>query len=223
MIRRNRTNLAMTLPTRTICTKTRRYAVSIWLFTVACVAAFATQAAPNVGQSAPDFSLIATDGSKVNLSDYRGQYVILEWTNHDCPFVRKHYDSGNMQALQKQETGQGAVWLTIISSAKGKQGYVSAGQADQLTASRNALPTSVLLDTSGEVGRSYGAKTTPHMYIIEPDGNLAYMGAIDSIRSADPDDIGRATNYVTQAMGELRGGSAVSEPVTRPYGCSVKY
>lgn len=176
------------------------------------------------GEPAPDFTLASASGETVSLSDYRGKTVILEWTNHGCPFVQKHYDSGNMQALQTQYTGEDVVWLSIISSAPGKQGHVSPDEAQTLTDARDAKPTHVLLDESGDVGRAYGAKTTPHMYVIDADGNaLAYMGAIDSISTANPDDIDRATNYVKTSMAALAQGQRPDPAATRPYGCSVKY
>ena len=176
-----------------------------------------------IGGLAPSFSLSNSKGETVSLADFKGDTVILEWTNHDCPFVRKHYDSSNMQNLQKKYVDQGVIWLSIISSAEGKQGHVSGEKADQLTLSRNATPTHVLLDEEGTVGKLYGAKTTPHMYIINSEGTLLYNGAIDSIRSANPNDITSATNYVDLAMAELAQGKPLSKPLTRPYGCSVKY
>ena len=179
-------------------------------------------AAPKVGEPAPDFTLTGSDGKPYALSSFKGKYVVLEWTNHGCPFVQKHY-GGNMQAQQKAATGRGAVWLSIISSAPGKQGHVDAAQANELTKSRGAAPTAVLLDPSGDVGRKYDAKTTPHMFIVAPDGKLIYMGGIDSIPSADPDDIAKATPYVKVALAEALAGKPVSNPSTRPYGCSVKY
>ena len=186
------------------------------------VAAGSAAAAPQVGQPAPDFTLTGADGKSHALSAYKGKYVILEWTNHDCPFVKKHY-KGNMQALQKELTGKGAVWLSIVSSAPGKQGHVDAAKAGELTKSRGASPTAVLLDPTGETGSKYEAKTTPHMYIVAPDGKLIYMGGIDSIPSADADDIAEATPYVKVALAEAMAGKPVSNPSTRPYGCSVKY
>jgi len=180
-------------------------------------------AAIKVGQPAPDFTGADTQGQELSLSDYRGKHVVLEWTNHDCPYVRKHYGAGNMQAQQRAATEQGVVWLSIISSAPGKQGHVDAQQADQLTQQRDAAPSAVILDDSGDIGRLYGAKTTPHMYIIDPQGTLVYMGGIDSITSADPNDIERATQYVSAALDETLAGQPVSQAVTRPYGCSVKY
>lgn len=182
-----------------------------------------TQAAVTVGQPAPDFSGTDTRGQVHALEDYRGQVVVLEWTNHDCPYVRKHYDSGNMQSHQREATEKGVVWLSVISSAPGKQGHVTATEADELTTERNAAPTAVILDPSGDIGRLYGARTTPHMYIVDGKGTLAYMGGIDSIGSADPADIDRATPYVRDALSEVVAGTPVQRAVTRPYGCSVKY
>jgi len=181
----------------------------------------ATPAAVKVGQAAPEFTGTDTQGRQHTLSDYRGKFLVLEWTNHDCPYVRKHYGAGNMQAQQKEAAAQGVAWLSIISSAPGKQGHVSPAQADQLTTQRNAAPSAVLLDDGGEIGRLYGAKTTPHMYIIDPEGKLIYMGGIDSIASASPDDIGKASQYVRVALDEALAGKAIGTPVSRPYGCSV--
>jgi peroxiredoxin len=180
-------------------------------------------AAPKVGEPAPAFAGVDTAGNSHALSDFLGKIVVLEWTNHDCPYVRKHYNAGNMQAQQRDATAQGVVWLSVISSAPGKQGHVSAAQADELTASRDAAPTAVLLDEGGNIGRAYDARTTPHMYVIDPEGKLVYMGGIDSIASASPDDIEKATQYVPQVLAQLAAGEPVSTPVTRPYGCSVKY
>lgn len=187
------------------------------------LAATSASAAVKVGEPAPDFTLAGADGKSHSLSAYKGKYVVLEWTNHECPFVRKHYQSGNMQAQQKELTGKGAVWLSIVSSAPGKQGHVDAAKARELTTSRGAAPTAVLLDPSGEVGRTYDAKTTPHMFIVAPDGKLIYMGGIDSIPSADADDIAQATPYVKVALGEAMAGKPVTTASTKPYGCSVKY
>lgn len=186
-------------------------------------AATAASAAIKVGEPAPDFTLSGADGKSHSLSAYKGKYVVLEWTNHECPFVKKHYKSGNMQAQQKELTAKGAVWLSIVSSAPGKQGHVDAAKAKELTTSRGAAPTAVLLDPSGDVGRKYDAKTTPHMYIVAPDGKLIYMGGIDSIPSADADDIAQATPYVKVALGEAMAGKPVTNASTKPYGCSVKY
>jgi peroxiredoxin len=183
----------------------------------------AAGAAPKVGDPAPDFTATDSAGKSVHLADLRGKFVVLEWTNNECPFVRKHYDSGNMQSLQKDATAQGAEWLTIVSSAPGKQGNVDGATADALTKSRHAAPTHVLLDPTGALGHLYDAKTTPHMFIVDARGTLVYMGGIDSIASTDTDDIARATPYVKVALGEALAGKPVTEAVTRPYGCSIKY
>lgn len=182
-----------------------------------------TQAAPKPGQPAPDFSATDTKGNSVRLADLKGQYVILEWTNDQCPFVKKHYNSGNMQQLQKTYTDKGYRWYTVISSAPGKQGHVSPARADELTSSRNAVPTAVILDESGTIGRAYDARTTPHLYIIDPAGTLLYMGGIDSIPSADQADIASATNYVKAAFEAIEAGQPIATAVSQPYGCSVKY
>ena len=189
------------------------------LLTVATKAGAAMQ----VGEPAPGVTGIDTRGNSHKLSDYRGKRVILEWTNHDCPYVRKHYSSGNMQKQQQAATGEGAVWLSIISSAPGKQGHVTPAQADALTVQRNAAPSAVILDETGDIGRLYGAKTTPHMYIIDTDGKLAYMGGIDSIASSDPADIEKAVQFVPAALAKMMNGEPIASSVTRPYGCSVKY
>jgi peroxiredoxin len=180
-------------------------------------------AAPKVGEPAPDFSVVDTAGDTWTLEGLAGKKVILEWTNHDCPFVIKHYGSGNMQALQKEAAAAGYVWLSVISSASGKQGHVSPAKADDLTDSRDAAPTAILLDTSGAMGRAYDAKTTPHMYVIDDAGILVYMGGIDDRPTANQADIEGASNFVRLAMADLAAGNPVGTPVTRPYGCSVKY
>jgi peroxiredoxin len=180
-------------------------------------------AAPKVGVAAPAFTVSATSGKAVSLADQRGKTVVLEWTNHDCPYVRKHYETGNMQALQKEATGQGVVWLTLISSAPGTQGFVSAGQADELTATRQAAPTAVLLDPTGTVGKMYGATNTPHMYVIDKGGTLMYAGAIDDRPTARRSDVPGAQNYVREALQAVAAGQPVKTPVTRAYGCTVKY
>ena len=193
------------------------------LFALLFLAAGLAQAAVKIGEPAPGFTLPGSDGKSYSLSDLKGKYVVLEWTNHECPFVRKHYGSGNMQAQQKELTGKGAAWLSIVSSAPGKQGHVDAATAAALTLSRGAAPTAVLLDPKGEAGHAYDAKTTPHMFLIAPDGKLLYMGGIDSIASTDPDDIKEATPYVKVALAEAMSGKPVTQAATKPYGCSVKY
>ena len=182
-----------------------------------------SSAALRVGEPAPGFEGMDTGGNVQRLADYRGKTVVLEWTNHDCPYVRKHYGAGNMQEQQREAAAQGVVWLSIISSAPGKQGHVSPEESEELARTRNAAPRAVLLDSEGKIGRAYHAKTTPHMFIIDETGVLVYMGGIDSISTANPDDIPQATQYVSVALQELAAGKPVSTPVTKPYGCSVKY
>jgi peroxiredoxin len=181
------------------------------------------RAAARVGEPAPAFTATSTRGSSVSLAGERGKIVVLEWTNHDCPYVRKHYETSNMQGLQKEATGQGVVWLSIISSAPGEQGHVSPVQADELTARRGAAPTAVLLDPKGTVGRMYGATNTPHMYVIDKAGLLVYAGAIDDRPTSRKADVHGATNYVRAALQAVMAGQPVKTPVTRAYGCTVKY
>ncbi len=180
-------------------------------------------AAPQIGQPAPDFTAVDSQGHAVQLSAYRGKTVVLEWTNADCPYTRKHYSSGNMQSVQALAQQGGIVWLTVISSAPGKQGYVNGPAADVLTQSRHAVPSAVLLDPSGAVARLYDAKTTPHMFVIDKNGALRYMGGIDSIATADPADIARAEPYLKEAMLAVAQGNPAPHAVTKPYGCSIKY
>lgn len=175
------------------------------------------------GKLAPAFALESASGKTVSLTALKGKTVILEWLNHGCPFVRKHYDSNNMQSLQKKYKAQGVVWLSIVSSAPGKQGHVDAKGAKADVTKYNSLATDVLLDTDGTVGRAYGAKVTPHMYIINKDGLLVYQGAIDSIRSADAADIPKAKNYVALALDATLAGLAIADAKTEAYGCGVKY
>jgi peroxiredoxin len=185
-------------------------------------AAFA-QSAAKPGAKAPDFSVVDVDGKLQKLSDYAGKTVILEWTNHDCPYVRKHYNSATMQTLQKDMAKEGVVWLSVISSPAGEQGHVDAARAKELTRSRDAAPASILLDPQSKLARAYGAQTTPHMYIIDPKGTLAYAGAIDDKPSSSPSSLTGARSYVRQAVAELKAGKPVSEPATKAYGCVVKY
>lgn len=199
-----------------------RSALAAALATSALLAGQAA-AAPVVGEAAPAFSLPDTLGTVHSLEGFAGQTVVLEWTNHDCPYVRKHYESGNMQATQRDATEDGVVWLSVISSKPGSQGHVSPAQADELTESRDAAPTAVLLDPAGDVGRAYAARTTPHMYVIDGEGTLVYMGGIDDRPTSNIADIDGATNYVRGALAALDAGEAVDPAVTRPYGCSVKY
>jgi len=187
----------------------------------ACAAHRADQI--KVGEPSPEFTLADIEGKTVSLTDFKGQYVLLEWVNHGCPFVKKHYNSGNMPSLQKEMTEKDIVWLSICSSAEGKQGYYSAKEWQKLAKEKEMNSTAILLDPEGKMGRAYQAKTTPHMYIVDPEGILVYMGAIDDKPTTDLEDIEGAHNYVRAALEEVMEGEPVSQPVTRPYGCSVKY
>lgn len=180
-------------------------------------------AAPTIGQPAPDFRAVDADGRTRALSEFKGKTVVLEWHNGGCPYVRKHYGAGAMQRLQKQATADGAVWLTLISSSPGTQGYLSPAEAKGWKASNKAAATALLLDPDGEVGKAYDARTTPHMYVVDRAGRLAYMGGIDDKPSADPASLKGAKNHVGAALADLAAGRPVATPVTRPYGCSVKY
>jgi peroxiredoxin len=193
------------------------------MLTLAGVAMGAADEGPRVGKPAPDFAGIDSDGKTVTLKELRGRTVVLEWSNHQCPFVAKHYRSGNMQALQKEAAGQGVVWLTMVSSAPGMQGSVTAAEANELTRSRGAAPSAVVLDPTGTIGRAYDARTTPHMFVIDASGTVVYMGGIDDKPTTDVADIATAKNYVRLALAAVAAGRPVQEPVTRPYGCSVKY
>jgi len=176
-----------------------------------------------LSKQAPGFKLNDSNGEMQKLSDYRGKYVVLEWINFDCPFVRKHYGSGNMQALQKKYTVKDVVWLSICSSAPGKQGFFSVNEINKRIKEHGAAQSAYLLDPDGQVGRMYAAKTTPHMYIINPQGILIYNGAVDSIRSTDKEDIKKAENYISSMLDEILAGNDVLPQITVPYGCSVKY
>ena len=176
-----------------------------------------------VGDKAPGFTAMDSHGKTQKLSDYNGKIVVLEWFNVGCPFTKKHYNSGNMQALQKKYTDKGVVWFSVSSSGPGKQGYLTLENVKDQPLLKNAAATAVLLDGEGKLGHLFGAKTTPHLFIIDKDGTVVYNGAIDSIRSANPDDVAQATNYVAQALDGLLAGKSVSMKKTQPYGCSVKY
>jgi AhpC/TSA family len=178
---------------------------------------------PQIGRAAPEFAVKDSKGTTRHLSEFRGKPVVLEWTNAECPYTRKHYTSGNMQGVQSLAQKNGVVWLTIISSAPGKQGFVNGPAADALTQSRGAAPSAVLLDPAGTVGRLYHARTTPHMFVIDKDGTLQYMGGIDSIATADAGDIPKAEPYLKEAMLAVVEHKPVAHAVTKPYGCSVKY
>ena len=180
-------------------------------------------AAPVVGEPAPNFTAVDTNGVEHSLSDFKGKNVVLEWSNHDCPFVIKHYSVNNMQKLQKEATDNGAVWLTIVSSAEGKQGATTAEEANKIMEEKGTHSTARILDPSGEIGKLYDAKTTPHMFVIDKEGVLAYAGAIDSDSNFKAESIEGATNYVTEALTALDAGEPVKVASTKPYGCSVKY
>ena len=179
--------------------------------------------AAKVGEAAPEFAGTASNGKTFHLSDYRGKFVVLEWHNQGCPFVGKQYKSGNMQRLQKQWTGQGVAWFTIVSSAPGRQGYVTATEENDYLAKMQAAPTAALLDPSGVIGHLYDAKTSPQMVVISPQGIVIYDGAIDNKPTTDLSDVPGATNYVNLALEQAMAGKPVETPATRPYGCSVKY
>ncbi|HEY0178238.1 MAG TPA: redoxin domain-containing protein [Dokdonella sp.] len=195
-----------------------------FVFAAACaVAAALSSAAPVIGQPAPDFTLTDSTGTPQTLSAYKGRVVVLEWTNPECPFVRKHYGAGNLQKQQADAAAAGVVWLTVNSSAPGKQGHLDADAANAWVSAAGGHAQAYLLDADGTVGHAYDAKTTPDMYVVDAQGVLRYMGGIDSIASADKDDLAHATQYVPQALAEIAAGKPVSVPVSEPYGCSVKY
>ena len=183
----------------------------------------AAQSQATVGASAPTFTLSDTDGDKHSLSDFEGKYVVLEWLNFECPFVGKHYGSGNMQALQKTYTEKDVVWLSIVSSAEGKQGYYPPQEMKAQKEKRGAHMSAILMDPSGEVGRSYGATVTPHMYVINPEGTLIYKGGIDDKPTTDEADVKGATNYVKNALTQAMNGNEVAPKTASPYGCTIKY
>jgi peroxiredoxin len=199
----------------------RRYLMALLVLILA--GAVAEVWAASVGQPAPVFTATDTNNRVHNLSDYKGKFVVLEWTNRDCPFTQKHYQSGNMERLQHEWTKRGVVWLTVVSSAPGEQGYVIGGEENAYLAQMRAAPTAVLLDPNGQLGHLYDAKTTPHMFVIDPKGTLIYNGAIDDRATTDVSDISGAKNYVSQALQEAMAGKQVSVTTSRPYGCSVKY
>jgi len=176
-----------------------------------------------VGEAAPNFTLTDSEGKSQELSAYKGKFVVLEWTNKDCPYVKKHYESGSMQATQKEAKEMGAVWLSIISSAPGKEGYMDAADINAYRKDHKVAAKATLLDSNGKVGRLYGARTTPQIVIVNPEGNVIYEGAIDDQPSPDPDTLKGAKNYVLSALKEAMAGKPVTTPVSRPYGCGVKY
>jgi peroxiredoxin len=193
--------------------------VAAVIATLACLSGWAAR----VGERAPDFTATDSNGQVHKLSQYAGKFVVLEWHNRGCPYTQKHYESGNMQRLQREWTQRGVVWFTVISSARRKQGYVTADEENAYLKQINAAPTAVLLDPTGAVGHLYDAKTTPQMFVISPEGVLLYDGAIDDRPTTDPGDIQGAKNYLSLALEEAMAGKRVSNPASRPYGCSVKY
>src|SRR3954469_6501039 len=192
---------------------------------LSCVASTALFAAdsPAIGTTAPDFSVTDSKGKTQTVSQYKGKYVVLEWFNPECPFVKKHYGGGNMQKLQEQFTAKGVVWLSVDSSAPGLEGYLSAEQANTKMAEWKTKQTALVFDPDGKAGRTYGAKTTPHMFVINPEGKIVYEGAIDSKASPNVADLASANNYVKAALDEAMVGKPVTTANTKPYGCSVKY
>lgn len=205
----------------------RRRVLALGLFGAAAIALCASvqpaNAQAKVGTPAPGFMLTDSNGRETSLAAFKGKTVVLEWTNHGCPYVNKHYGGNAMQALQKKWTGKGVVWLTLISSAPGEQGHVSPLEANKLTSDRGAAPSAVLFDPTGKVGRAYGARTTPHMYVITGDGALVYAGGIDDKPTARLEDLKTAKNFVDDALAEIAAGKPVSVTGSRAYGCSIKY
>lgn len=181
------------------------------------------QAELKVGDPAPNFEATDTEGKKHNLSDLKGKIVVLEWTNHKCPFVIKHYTRNNMPQLQEKYTGKGIVWLSIVSSAPGKEGHINSTEANEIRKNMNVKSTATILDESGAIGKSYDARTTPHMFVIDKEGKIAYMGAIDDKPTTNPDDITTAQNYVAKALDALLEGKKIGLTQSVPYGCSIKY
>ena len=196
--------------------------VTALVFATSFVAGHAHSAA-TVGQQAPEFSAADTAGRPHRLSDFKGRYVVLEWTNPGCPFVRKHYESANMQGVQKDATARGVVWLAVASTAPDSADYRSPGELGRWMTGKGAGATATLMDEDGAIGKAYGARTTPHLYIVNPQGRLVYAGGIDSLASTRVADVGTATNYVRQGLNEALAGKPLTAATTRPYGCSIKY
>lgn len=188
-----------------------------------CLAANLAWAEAKIGSAAPDFSVVDANGKTQKLADFKGKSVILEWYNKDCPYVRKHYDSKNMQKIQADMKSKGLVWLTVVSSASGKQGHQKPADALANFKKEGSNATALLLDESGAMGKAYGAKTSPHMYLIDDKGVLRYNGAIDSNDSADPKTIATSENYIVAAVASAQKGEKIAKETTKPYGCSVKY
>ncbi len=197
--------------------------LSVAAFVAAATLTAIASAAPEIGKPAPDFTLVDSNGTSHSLSDFKGKVVVLEWLNHGCPFVVKHYESKNMQTLQKEYGEKGVVWLSIVSSAEGQQGFMTPEDTNKAKEEKGAAPAAVLLDTDGKVGRLYNAKVTPEMFIINAEGVLVYQGAIDSIRSTKAEDVAKADNYVKAALDEVLAGKPVTTAQTQAYGCAVTY
>lgn len=206
-----------------VSTQIRQTAIALAVSAMAIAGTAAARDAVQPGRPAPEFTAMDSAGKPVSLGSFKGRTVVLEWTNHECPYVVKHYGTGTMQQLQRDATSKGVVWLTVISSSRGQQGHVEGLEADKLTADRKAAPTAVLLDADGKVGRLYGATTTPHMFIIDRTGMLAYRGAIDDKPSTSRESVSTARAYVREALEAIGTGKPVKTASTRPYGCSVKY
>ena len=201
----------------------KRLLISAVVSALAVTLALPIARAARVGERAPDFTATDTKGKTQKLSDYQGKFVVLEWTNRGCPYTQKHYNSGNMQRLQREWTAKGVVWLTVLSSAPGKQGYLTAPEENAYLKQVNAAPTAVLLDPTGALGHLYDAKTTPHIFVINPQGTLIYNGAIDDKPTTDLADVNTAKNYLSAALEQAMSGKPVAVATSRPYGCSVKY
>lgn len=197
--------------------------IQTFIFLVVFSWGYTLSASIESGQAAPDFTLKDSTGLEHSLSDFAGKFVVLEWTNHKCPFVVKHYQEGHMQALQRSLGEEGVIWLQIVSSAEGKQGYLTAEEAEALRERTQTHSMAMLLDVTGEVGRAYGARVTPHVYLIDPQGFLIYQGAIDSVKSTRTSDIAGAENYVRAAYESAKAGESIENATTVPYGCGVKY
>jgi peroxiredoxin len=193
------------------------------LVMAAAVTGFRSEAPAEPGQPAPAFALTDTNGKSHSLAEYKGKYVVLEWLNYGCPYVQTHYESGNMPQLQKDWTKKGVVWLSVVSSKPGKQGHFEPSAMNAETKKMGGNGTAVLYDTSGEIGKAYGARTTPHMFVIDPKGTLIYAGGIDNKAVSKPQEDPSVTNYVSQALNESMAGKEVSVKTARPYGCGVKY
>jgi peroxiredoxin len=203
--------------------KAKTTLIVIWAGLIGAAVLSSPASAASVGQPAPDFTLTDTQGSQRALKSLKGKFVVLEWVNYECPFVQKHYGSGNMQKLQKTYTGKGVVWLSVNTSAPGKQGHYAPAEVNAKLKELGASPTAYLMDADGTVGKAYGAKTTPHMYVIDPQGTLVYAGGIDDKPSTDQSDVATAKNFVASALDEAMAGKPVTTASSQPYGCAVKY